>query len=147
ALLHHVLASYAEQIKSAQAVVQLDLQVEKLHTIRPYLHSILDNLISNALKYRHPQRPLQVQVQARKLERELCIEVRDKRLGIPETAHKHLFGMYKRFHSHVEGKGLGLYMSKVQAESLGGRLLLYSHKPQQEGSHFALFVPEPSVLD
>ncbi|MBL7931449.1 MAG: histidine kinase, partial [Bacteroidia bacterium] len=35
---------------------------------------------------------------------------------------KQLFGLYKRFHLKTEGKGLGLYMSKMQLESLGGSI-------------------------
>ena len=33
-----------------------------------------------------------------------------------------LFGLYKRFHSHENGKGMGLFMVKAQVESLGGKI-------------------------
>ncbi len=33
---------------------------------------------------------------------------------------KQVFGFYKRFHAHIEGKGMGLFMTKTQVESLGG---------------------------
>ncbi|NBW37684.1 MAG: hypothetical protein EBR30_22225, partial [Cytophagia bacterium] len=37
-----------------------------------------------------------------------------------------LFGLYKRFHTHTEGKGLGLFLVKLQAESLGGSVNIQS---------------------
>ncbi|MBK6400175.1 MAG: HAMP domain-containing histidine kinase [Bacteroidetes bacterium] len=37
-----------------------------------------------------------------------------------------IFGLYKRFHSHVEGKGLGLFMVKTEVESLGGTINIMS---------------------
>ena len=37
-----------------------------------------------------------------------------------------MFGLYKRFHSEIEGKGLGLYMVKTQVETLGGTISVKS---------------------
>ena len=39
---------------------------------------------------------------------------------------KQVFGLYKRFHSHAEGKGVGLYMVKTQVETLGGKISIQS---------------------
>ncbi|HMI03996.1 MAG TPA: ATP-binding protein [Pedobacter sp.] len=39
-------------------------------------------------------------------------------------------GLYKRFHDHVEGKGIGLYMVKKQVESLIGTITLESEVDQ-----------------
>lgn len=39
---------------------------------------------------------------------------------------KNIFGLYKRFHLHKEGKGLGLYLVKTQMEMLGGRIEIES---------------------
>lgn len=46
-----------QEIKSTQAKIIYDFtQADTLHTVKPYLESILLNLISNAIKYRHPAR-------------------------------------------------------------------------------------------
>ena len=37
-----------------------------------------------------------------------------------------VFGLYKRFHSHDEGKGMGMFMVKTQVESLGGKINIES---------------------
>ena len=39
---------------------------------------------------------------------------------------KDVFGLYKRFHEHVEGKGMGLFMVKTQVETLGGTISIAS---------------------
>jgi signal transduction histidine kinase len=51
----------------------------------------------------------------------------DNGLGIDlERKAKHIFGLYKRFHGHVEGKGMGLFMVKTQVELLGGHISVQS---------------------
>jgi hypothetical protein len=51
------------------------------------------------------------------------ISVSDNGLGLDINRFKEkLFGLYKRFHTHVDGKGLGLFLVKLQSESLGGRV-------------------------
>ncbi|MEP6596490.1 MAG: ATP-binding protein [Ginsengibacter sp.] len=37
-----------------------------------------------------------------------------------------VFGLYKRFHTNIEGKGMGLFMVKTQVETLGGRISIKS---------------------
>jgi signal transduction histidine kinase len=45
----------------------------------------------------------------------------DNGLGIDlEINANNIFGLYKRFHDHTEGKGMGLYMVRKQVEALGG---------------------------
>jgi light-regulated signal transduction histidine kinase (bacteriophytochrome) len=40
------------------------------------------------------------------------IKIKDNRLGIPEKHKDKIFSMFKRFHDHVEGSGVGLYIVK-----------------------------------
>lgn len=47
--------------------------------------------------------------------------------------------MYKRFHTHVEGKGLGLYLVKSQMEILGGEIKVESEL--DKGTTFTLIFP------
>jgi len=37
-----------------------------------------------------------------------------------------VFGLYKRFHTHIEGKGMGLFMVKTQVQRLGGKISIKS---------------------
>ncbi|CAN0510170.1 unnamed protein product, partial [Phaeothamnion confervicola] len=97
------------------------------YTVRPILNSILYNLISNAIKYKSPQRGLELSVKTYKRDNFVVLEIRDNGMGMNLDSYgKDLFGLYKRFHSHIEGRGLGLYLVKSQVESLGGKIEIES---------------------
>ena len=51
----------------------------------------------------------------------------DNGMGIDlSTKREQVFGLYKRFHTQIEGKGMGLFMTKTQVEALGGRININS---------------------
>lgn len=86
-----------------------------------YIESILYNLISNAIKYKAPGDFSFIEIKTEQLEENLVISVRDNGMGIDLQKYgNQLFGMYKRFHPHIEGKGLGLFLVKSQMSILGG---------------------------
>ncbi len=92
-----------------------------LYSVRPMVASILYNLVSNGIKYRSPSRAPHIEIDSGQDENYFIITIKDNGLGIDIHHHKdNLFMMYKRFHPQTEGKGLGLYLVKLQAEALGG---------------------------
>jgi PAS domain S-box-containing protein len=90
------------------------------------LRSLLYNLLSNALKYRHPARSPQIRVACTTEGNELVISIQDNGLGVSELQQKHLFQLFHRMHTHVEGSGLGLYMVKKIVENAGGTIEVQS---------------------
>jgi PAS domain S-box-containing protein len=122
--------------------ITVDLQgVQEIGSTRSYVSSILSNLLSNAFKYKSPNRPLCLKVTAELQEKGqmLYLTVSDNGLGINmEKEGRNLFGLYKRFHFHVSGRGLGLYLVKTQAEALGGRVTVES--TPNEGSTFKVWI-------
>ncbi|QHL86950.1 PAS domain S-box protein [Nibribacter ruber] len=120
--------------------VQIELNgLEKIHSARSYVSSILSNLVSNAVKYKAPQRELQIKISAEQVEDLFCFTVEDNGLGIDlKKEQGNLFGLYKRFHFHVTGKGLGLYLVKTQAEALGGYVTVESQVGK--GSSFKVYI-------
>ncbi|RPD48430.1 PAS domain S-box protein [Hymenobacter sediminis] len=101
------------------------------------LRSIIYNLLSNALKYRSPERPVRVHIRSTKLDKYLLLEVQDNGLGLKaESTHK-MFSMFQRFHDHVEGSGIGLYMVKKMVENAGGRIEVQSQVG--EGTTFSVY--------
>lgn len=95
------------------------------------LYRIFANLIGNALKYRAPERPLRVEVQAAPSlsGRYVIIEIRDNGLGIPAEKHDLIFRPFKRAHrGPIEGSGIGLASVKKLTEILGGRIS-FTSKP------------------
>ena len=99
----------------------------QIYTNPAYIESILLNLISNSIKYRHPDRHPEITIHASKSDEQIVIEVVDNGLGIDMEKYRDVvFGMYKTFHAHRDAKGLGLYITKTQVEALGGRIQLES---------------------
>ncbi len=98
--------------------IPLDIQ---LNYNAAYMESILHNLISNALKYSHPDRQPQIIISVEIIStRDMTLSVTDNGLGIDLERHgSKLFGMYKTFHRNEDAKGLGLFMTKNQIEDMG----------------------------
>jgi signal transduction histidine kinase len=114
-----------------------------IYSVRPMVHSILYNLISNAIKYRSPERNSKISITSSEDEKYYIIEVMDNGLGIDMNRDKdNLFKLYKRFHHHTEGKGLGLYLVKLQAEALGGSISVSSELNRQTTFTVKLKKPE-----
>jgi signal transduction histidine kinase len=113
----------------------------RVHTNRAYLHSIFFNLLSNALKYRAPERSLHVVVTATgEPTGAKTIVVADNGSGFDqERAGTNLFQLYQRFHAQPAGRGVGLYLVKTHVESMGGRIEAYSRVG--EGTRFSIFLP------
>ncbi len=115
-----------------------------LVTIRPIIQSIFYNLLSNAIKYRSPDRDLRVVVSSFRKEGKMIVEFQDNGLGI-ELARfgDSVFKLFKRFHTHVEGRGIGLYLVKSQVEALGGTIYIESEVDQ--GTKFRIAIPENTI--
>ena len=100
---------------------------DELLTLKSYWYSIFYNLVSNSIKYRQPGiRPI-IEIKSVIEDGNAYYIFRDNGLGIDlEKKGEQLFGLYKRFHFHTEGKGMGLYMVKTQVERLGGKISVES---------------------
>jgi PAS domain S-box-containing protein len=112
-------------IDEARADVQVwvDPAIGSFTSFRSYVQSILYNLINNAIKHRAKSRQLQIAVKVSREPGKVVLKVSDNGQGI--NLHKHgeqLFGLYKRFNPYVEGRGLGLHMTKMQVNALGGTI-------------------------
>ena len=98
-------------------------EVGELVTLKGYIYSIFYNLILNSIKYRRPQLPPVIEIRSERKDGHVVLTFRDNGLGIDLAAKgDQLFGLYRRFHDHVEGKGLGLFMVKTQVEMMGGSI-------------------------
>lgn len=137
----HLLGLLEPTYPDVKQWVQANFELQSVYTIRSYLQSMMYNLVSNALKYRHPERQPEIQITVRQLDEQVSLEVSDNGLGIDLTRHRsQLFRLYKRFHLHLDGKGMGLYLVKTQAESLSGSVDVSSVPGQ--GSQFQVVFKE-----
>ncbi|GAB3290406.1 PAS domain-containing sensor histidine kinase [Hymenobacter tenuis] len=96
---------------------------------RAYLYSIFFNLLSNSLKYRIKTRPLRINISAADAHTEPGVQVivADNGSGFDmQRAGNEVFKLYKRFHDHPSGRGMGLYLVKNHVEAMGGHIEVYS---------------------
>ncbi|KAA3439771.1 ATP-binding protein [Rufibacter hautae] len=103
------------------------------------LRSIVYNLISNAIKYRSPERSLKVIIRCQAEDGYHVLSVQDNGLGMDLNRDNKLFEMFTRLHDHVEGSGLGLYMVKRLIENEGGKVEVESEVGK--GSTFRVYFP------
>jgi signal transduction histidine kinase len=135
-----VRTSLLNQITVNEATIYEDFsEADEILTFRPYVQSILLNLVSNGLKYRRPDVTPIIRVKSLNQKNFVCLQISDNGLGLDLKKYgDKLFTMYKRFHTHVEGKGLGLYMVKTQVETIGGKIEVESEV--NTGTTFYVFL-------
>lgn len=123
-----VAATISQLVQDAGAVIQTDFTgAEKILFNKAYLDSIFLNLMTNAIRYRDPARPLHISVHTSEQDDHIYMSFSDNGLGINlERYGDRIFGLYQRFHDFPDGKGLGLYMIRTQITQLGGNITISS---------------------
>ena len=102
---------------------------------------VLENLVSNAIKYQDAKKEMSwVNISTEEKDGRFILSVENNGLGIPEDLQPQMFSMLKRFHSGVaQGSGLGLYMMQKNASVLRGEMV-FSNGKNGVGSKFSLVV-------
>lgn len=101
------------------------------------LRSVVYNLLSNALKYRSPERQLLIRITTKVIPDYTVLTVTDNGLGMDLTQETKIFSMFKRLHDHVEGSGIGLYIVKKIVDNAGGKIEVESQVDQ--GATFRIY--------
>lgn len=138
---------YLNTLQDVPLELLVDFQVKEVFINKAYLESIFINLVSNAIKYRSPKRPLVIQIST-----SLCGNNRfllhfcDNGIGLDtKRLESRLFGLYQRFHDHTDGKGLGLFIVKSQVGALGGTIQMEGE--EDRGLSFNITLPLRRELD
>jgi PAS domain S-box-containing protein len=127
-LIHEISSSIQNIIEKEHVRIETDFSaVSELFTLKSYLHSIFFNLIMNSIKYRQKDIDPVIKIKSSREQDLVTLSIQDNGMGIDLSSKgAQLFGLYKRFHHHVEGKGMGLFMVKTQVEMLGGKIAVES---------------------
>ncbi|QCR22055.1 chemotaxis protein CheB [Pontibacter sp. SGAir0037] len=137
-IITNVKANIQDMMKTEQAQIKIDFEeVSQISFSRKNMYSILYNLISNAIKYRSPDRKPEVVLKTERVNGYTLLIVKDNGLGIKEDNQAKLFTLFKRFHSHVEGTGMGLYIVKRLINNAKGKISVESKVG--EGTTFKLY--------
>jgi len=141
-LLNEIKISIENVIKEEHVLIISDFsKAVEYSTIKSYLYSIFLNLISNSIKYHQPGIASIIEITSTRIKNNLLLTFKDNGLGIDLTKRSNdVFRLYKRFHFHVTGKGMGLYMVKAQVEALGGTISIASEP--NKGTQFTIVFEE-----
>ncbi len=128
-------------ILDSRTVITTSIEVETITFSAIGLTSIIHNLISNAIKYCSPERNCFISIKTYRKEKATVLEIQDNGLGMDLTKNRHkLFRLFSRFHNHVEGSGLGLYIIKKIIDKHNGTI----HVESTPGKGTTFFVTLPS---
>lgn len=127
-MLEEVKLNIKSLVDESEAAISADFsEAPTLYFSKKNLRSIVYNLVSNAIKYRSPDRPLRVDITtARTADGSVLLRVQDNGLGIKEKDKAKVFMMFKRLHQHVEGTGIGMAIVNKIIDNSGGKILLES---------------------
>jgi PAS domain S-box-containing protein len=137
-----VLADYGEEARRLGVRLLPDFyDCPRLRYNETYLLSILRNLVSNAIKYRSPKRPLQLEITAGRSGECVVLSVRDNGIGMDGTqVRDKLFKPFSRLSADGDGKGLGLHLVKSMVEKNGGYIRVES--TPDVGTTFRVYLKE-----
>ncbi|WP_018344590.1 PAS domain-containing sensor histidine kinase [Cytophaga aurantiaca] len=137
-IIEDVLFSIQDKVTESGAKITIDTNAcNHLIFSTKNFKSIVYNLLSNAIKYRHPERTLEISIFTKKVGDSVLLSIQDNGLGISSVHLPKLFSMFKRFHNHVEGTGIGLYIIKRIIDNAGGEIEV--HTELNKGTTFNVY--------
>jgi signal transduction histidine kinase len=137
---HNTERSLFKQLQKSGTIIHKNFEkAPQISYIYSHLENFLINLTTNAIKYKHPDRNPEIHISTYPEGEFIILEFRDNGIGIDLDRYRdRLFGLYQRFHSHVDGKGLGLYLVREQIRAHKGTLKVSS--VVDEGTTFYLYL-------
>lgn len=138
--LKDVMESVKEDINKSGIDVNYDFsKCNEVSYPASQFRSILINMLTNAIKYRSPERKSMMKISSSIENGFIRLDFEDNGLGLDLKKYGgKLFQMNKRFHAGTEGKGVGLFIIKSQVEAMGGKVLVQSEPGK--GTTFSVFI-------
>lgn len=136
-MLEEVILSLQEEILSTHASIVIHMGEKEMQFSKKNLRSLLYNLISNAIKFRSPERSSEINVSTEIKGEFLVLSVSDNGMGIEAEQLESIFNLYQRLDQQVEGQGVGLYLVKKIMDASEGRIETKSE--YGKGTTFTLF--------
>ncbi|MET4072999.1 hybrid sensor histidine kinase/response regulator [Hymenobacter sp. UYCo722] len=145
ALLQEMLQTLNVEITASEARVTADFAaLPDVKYARGNLSTILLNLVSNSIKYRHPGRRPEVRIRSYVFDGCPILEVADNGLGLNLALYgNELFHLFRRFHPEAgDGTGVGLFLVNRIVEYEGGQIDVESEEGQGTTFRVKLYAAE-----
>lgn len=129
------------QIQSSKAVI-IHSNLPEIHTQRAAFRQLVQNLISNAIKYQKPDNKPIIEISCQEKQSEWVFSIKDNGIGISPEYYEKIFVIFQRLHdkSSYSGSGIGLAICKKIIDFLGGKIWVESEL--DNGSIFYFTVPK-----
>jgi PAS domain S-box-containing protein len=136
--LHSSLQMLENEMKGANALVNVQFDVEDVCFPKAYLDSVFYNLLSNALKYRRAGKAPVIDIGTEAMNGHVILTVRDNGIGIDMQKHgQDIFKYKKVFHKGYDSNGVGLFLTRSQLEANNGKIEVES--AVDEGTTFRVY--------
>lgn len=130
----------ARQIKDTNVLIQYDNLPSDVWGVRTKLVQLVQNLISNALKFRKKDKQPILTIFAEEKNNYWAFSITDNGIGIPQKYIKEIFEMYRRLHGKniYRGSGIGLASCKQIVQQHGGKIYVTSEVEVGSTFYFSL---------
>jgi signal transduction histidine kinase len=135
---NRILPSFAHEIDGNK--IKVEAHFDDNHVIKgiePFVYSVFYNVISNGIKYSDNRKCSFIRGTVSTTDHDITVSFEDNGIGFNSSQYADkLFKPFTRFNNIKEGRGLGLYLMKIQMEMMGGTINLISHL--DEGTRITL---------
>ena len=139
--LHEALQALQSALKNRQAEVKPESPLPSVWGERGLIIQLLQNLLDNAIKYHHPDRPPRISIWVTDDDDDFYrFHVQDNGIGIASEHHETIFDIFQRLHTaeEYEGTGIGLSICQKIVEKYGGEIGVDSEPGRGSTFHFTL---------
>ncbi|WP_225975524.1 sensor histidine kinase [Panacibacter ginsenosidivorans] len=137
-ILEDVRLTLNNNISASGAIIKSEINITEITFSKRKLRSIIYNLVSNAIKFKSPDRKPQIFIKTEREGNFIVISVKDNGIGIDAGKFDAIFSKYYRIENAIEGSGIGLYLVKELVNNSGGKIVLESELGT--GSEFKIYL-------
>ena len=144
-VIQDIVTTFRLKVETAGGTIDAHVEAAKDMVFVDEMHftNVVFNLMDNAIKYKHPDRPLQLRVSTESTDSRYIIRVADNGIGIMKEDLKKIFEKFYRVHTgnrhDVKGFGLGLAYVKNVVTALGGDI--HAESEYGRGTTFIISLP------
>ena len=126
AIVQNALKAVDGPLKVKQIQVEIDAEFPTVHVDRSRIVQVIQNLLTNAIKFMGDQPNPIIKIGVDNIENEHIFFVQDNGIGIASKHHENIFELFSKLDSRTEGTGIGLGLVKRIIEVHGGRIWVES---------------------
>jgi PAS domain S-box-containing protein len=115
--------------------INIQPDMPEVYGDRARIMEVLQNLVENAVKFKQPNQPIEIEIGCRENEPDPVFYVKDNGKGIETQFQKKIFGLFNKLDPHTSGTGIGLALAHRIIEFHGGSLWVES-EGKDKGSSF-----------